>query len=162
MRESTVLVNVLAGLSVLLIACGALALLWVVREARRFTGLGKAGIMLGAAGIAVLFAGVLVQALLFDGDSPLMPFFVLPGVLLGVAGAVLLGVTVLKSAVLPRWLGILLVLAALLMLGANEQTAAVLLTVPFGLVWLPIGAVLWSRGAGRAAARRGSPTSAPA
>ncbi len=42
------------------------------------------------------------------------------------------------------------------MLGANEQTARVLLMIPFGVAWVAVGYVLWTGAgapAGRSAAR---------
>jgi hypothetical protein len=42
---------------------------------------------------------------------------------------------------------VLVIVGALAMLGANEQTARVLLMIPFGVAWVAVGYVLWS-GAG--------------
>ncbi len=38
----------------------------------------------------------------------------------------------------------LIIVGALVMLGANEQTVRVLLMIPFGLAWVAVGYVLWS------------------
>ncbi len=86
----------------------------------------------------------LIQALFFGGDFPLMPYFVVPGLLALVVGFVLVGIAILSAGVLPRWVAVLIIVGALAMLGANEQTARVLLMIPFGVAWVAVGYVLWS------------------
>ncbi len=86
----------------------------------------------------------LIQALFFGGDFPLMPYFVIPGVLALIVGFVLVGIAILRAGVLPRWVAVLIIVGALAMLGANEQTARVLLMIPFGVAWVAVGYVLWS------------------
>jgi hypothetical protein len=74
---------------------------------------------------------------LFDGDYPLMPYFVIPGVLALVVGFVLLGLAVLRATVL-------LIVGTLAMLGFNDQNAQVLMAIPFGIAWVAAGYVFWS------------------
>ena len=60
-------------------------------------------------------------------------------------GLALVAWTVLRSRVVPTWAGVGLLVGAVLLLGTNEQTAAVLLAVPFGVAWLATGAALMLR-----------------
>ena len=69
---------------------------------------------------------------------------VVPGLLALVVGFVVAGIAILRARVLPRWVAVLIVVGALAMLGANEQTARVLLMIPFGVAWVAVGYVLWS------------------
>ena len=114
------------------------------RGAGRLGPAGRAGLAVGLAGGALLLAGGGAQALLFGGDLPSMPLFVLPGVLALVAGFLLLGVAILRAGVLPRWAGVLLALGALSLLGFNDQNGQALLAIPFGLAWVATGYALWS------------------
>ena len=152
MRETGALAGILTLLSVLLFVAGAVGLLALVRSGGRFGKLGNAGTIVGAVGAAVLAIATLVQAIFFGGDFPLMPHFVIPGLLAMVVGFVLVGITILRSGVLPRWAAVLVIAGALGMLGANEQTARVLLMIPFGVAWVAVGYVLWS-GAGASTGR---------
>ena len=155
MRESDALDSILTLLSVLLFAVGA-GLVALVRSAGRFGRTGNAGAVIGAGGAAVLVIATLIQAIFFGGDLPLMPYFVVPGLLAAVVGFLLASIAILRSGVLPRWVAVLVMVGALAMLGANEQTARVLLMIPFGVAWVAVGYVLWTgAGAptGRSAAR---------
>ncbi len=154
MRESGALDGILTLLSVLLLAVGALGLLVLVRRSGRFGMAGKAGVLVGAVGAALLVIVILIQAIFFGGDFPLMPYFVVPGLLALVVGFLLVGIAILRSGVLPRWVALLVIVGALAMLGANEQTWRVLLMIPFGVAWVAVGYALWS-GAG-------APTGQPA
>ena len=111
---------------------------------RRFGRAGKAGVLIGAVGAALLVIVGLIQAIFFGGDFVLMPYFVIPGLLALVVGFMLLGVAILRAGVLPCWVAVLIIVGALGMLGANEQTARVLLMIPFGVAWVAVGYVLWS------------------
>jgi hypothetical protein len=156
MRETGALGGVLTLLSVLLLVVGAVGLVILVRSGGRFGSVGKAGVLIGAVGAALMVIATLIQAIFFGGDFPLMPYFVVPGLLALVVGFLLVGIAILRSGVLPRWVAVLVIVGALAMLGANEQTARVLLMVPFGVASVAVGYVLWSgAGAptGRAAAR---------
>jgi len=89
----------------------------------------------------------LIQALFFGGDFPLMPYFVIPGVLALIVGFLLVGIAILRAGVLPRWVAVLIIVGALAMLGFNEQTWRALMAIPFGVAWVAVGYALWS-GAG--------------
>ncbi|MDQ3029061.1 MAG: hypothetical protein M3R09_03305, partial [Actinomycetota bacterium] len=124
MRESSVVEGILSLGAFLLFAIAAVALVVLVRRAGRFGKLGKAATVLALVGVCVLVIASLFQALVFDGDLPLMPYFVIPGIAALIVGFVLLAVTVLRSGVLPRWAAASLLVGALAMTGFNEQTAA--------------------------------------
>ena len=81
---------------------------------------------------------------MLGGDYPLMPFFVIPGVLALVVGFVLLGLAVLQARVLPRWAAVLLVAGSLAMLGFNDQNTHALMAIPNAIVWMAVGYLLWS------------------
>ncbi len=147
MRESGALDGILTLLSVVLLAVGAVGLVTLVRRYGRFGMGGKAGVLIGAAGAALLAIATLAQAIFFSGDFALMPYLVVPGLLALVVGFLLLGIAILRAGVLPRWVAALVIVGALFMLGTNEQTARVLLTIPFGVAWVAVGYALWS-GAG--------------
>ena len=145
MRESSAVEDILTLGGFLLFAVAAAALVMLVRSAGRFGKLGKAGTVLALVGGSVLVLSGLVPALLFDGDFPLMPYFVIPGIAALIIGLGLLAVTVLRSGVLPRWAAVSLLVGTLAMVGFNEQTAAAWLAIPFGLAWIAVGYGLWVR-----------------
>jgi hypothetical protein len=142
MRSASTGTAVLVAVAaVMMIACGTLLLLLV----RRRSELGRTGLLGAAAcglGIGLLALATGVQALVYDGDFPWMPAFVGPGVAALVVGLALVAWTVLRSRVVPTWAGVALLVGAVLLLGTNEQTAAVLMAVPFGVAWLATGAAL--------------------
>jgi hypothetical protein len=130
--------------ALLLVMVGAAGLVIRARNAGRFGVLGKTGAVLGAVGVALPLVGSLIQGILYDGDYPLMPYFVIPGVLALVVGFALLGIAVLRARVLPRWVALLLVVGSLAMLGFNDQNAQALMAILFGIAWMVVGYVLWS------------------
>jgi hypothetical protein len=144
MREFGALDAVVALLAVLLLTVGVAGLVVLARSVGRFGKMGKTGVVIGAVGAALIVIASLIQAVFFGGDFPLMPFFVLPGLLAVVVGFVLLGVAILRARVLPRWAAAVLIVGALAMLGANEQTAWVLMSIPLGIAWVTVGYLLWS------------------
>jgi hypothetical protein len=143
MRESSAVEGVLTLGAFLLFAVAAAALVVLVRRAQQFGKLGKAGTVLVLVGVSVLVLASLVQALVFDGDFLLMPYFVIPGIAALIIGFVLLAVTVLRSGVLPRWAAVSLLVGAVAMAGFNEQTTAAWLAIPSGLAWIAVGCALW-------------------
>jgi uncharacterized membrane protein HdeD (DUF308 family) len=146
MRSATGIVATLTPTAALLILIGIVGLALTARQSERFKKLIKAGLISAAAGLALLFLGALIQAAFFNGDFPGMPLFVLPGVLGAIIGFVLIGVYILRSGVLPRWLGVSLVVSSAALLAANEQTVAVLLAIPFGLAVATLGFFMWNQG----------------
>jgi hypothetical protein len=143
MRE-TGAVGALLMLALLLVVVGMAGLVILARNAGRLGALGKTGAVVAAVGAALPVIGGLVQGLLYGGDYPLMPYFVIPGILALVVGFVLLGIAVLLAGVLPRWAAVLLVVGSLAMLGFNDQNAQALLAIPNGIAWIAVGYVLWS------------------
>jgi MFS family permease len=146
MRSATAVVSALGAAATLLILIGMAGLMVMARRSGRHTKLANAGLITAAAGFAILFLGVLIQAVFFSGDLPWMPFFVIPGVIGVIAGFLLIGIFILRSGLLPRWLGIFLAVSSVLLLAANEQTAAVLFAVPFGLAVATVGFFMWTVG----------------
>jgi hypothetical protein len=147
----------LLPLALLLIVVGMAGLAVRARQSGRLGRLGGGGATVGALGVALLVAGGLVQTILFGGDFPLMPYFVIPGFLALISGLLILGGAVLRARVLPRWSSVLIIASTLTMLGFNDQNVQVLLTIPFALAWVAAGYILWS--GGRDAARRPEPAS---
>ncbi len=135
------LVPLLAA-AVLLIAAGVAGLVIRARTAGRFGRLGRWGLVIGAAGAALLATSVVVQELFFDGDFPLMPAFVIPGGLALAVGFLLFAAAVLQ--VVPRWAGAVLIVGAVTLIGVNDQNARILLAVPFGVGWMGVGYALWA------------------
>ncbi len=86
----------------------------------------------------------LIQNLFFGGDFSLMPGFVISGVLAVIASFVMLGIAILHTGVLPRWVAVLFIGGALAMLGFNEQTWRTLMAIPFGVAWMAVGYMLRS------------------
>lgn len=148
LRTASPVVAVLAPLAAILVLAGLAGLVSMGRRSGRYKRMATAGLIASAAGMTLLLLGGLIQTVLFNGDFPGMPFFVIPGLLGVMVGFVLIGVFILRSGVLPRWLGIVLAVAAVLLLVVNEQTAAVLLAVPFGLAMSVVGIVMWAAAGG--------------
>ena len=144
MRETGVLEGILMLLSLMFFLAGAAGLVVLARRSGRFGRMGNAGVVIGAFGAAGLVMAGLIQALFFGGDFPLMPGFVIPGVLAMIVGFVVLGIAILRAGLLPRWVAVLFIVGALAMLGFNEQTWRTLIAIPFGAAWMATGYVLWS------------------
>lgn len=139
-RDYSGLVPLLA-VAVILIAVGVAAMVARARSSGRFGRLSRWGLIVGAVGAALLAISVTVQSLFFEGDFPLMPAFVIPGVLALAAGFLFFAVGILR--VVPRWAGALLVVGSLALIGANDQNERILFVVPFGVGWMAIGYALW-------------------
>lgn len=146
MRDATSGTGWLVAIATVLLLASGAALLVLIRRQARLGWTGGLGAASCAIGVAVLALGSALQSLFFAGDFPLMPLFVLSGVPAFAAGGVLLGWTVLRSRVLPMWSGLSLLLGALFLLGADEQTSVVLFAAPLGLAWVAIGVNLLLRG----------------
>jgi hypothetical protein len=85
-----------------------------------------------------LLSGLLpLGALIFDGI----------GFLLGLIGGILLGVAIMRTAVLPRWAGVFLIVGGFFdigfALGLDPLGAVGLLLFAVGLAWLAVG--MWSQ-----------------
>lgn len=109
---------------------------------RRFRAMGLAGIWLAIVGLTLTTISSLIQSASPDGDSPLIPFFVIPGLLLLVVGTCLLSISAWQVHVAPRWLLLLVILSAVVLLGYNDQNAQSWLGVPFGLACSLVGGLL--------------------
>ncbi len=142
MREATTVTSLLIALSAVMLVASGVGLVVLTRRQGRLGRTGVIGASAAGLGITVLVLAVALQGLFFGQDFRWMPAFVVPGVTSLAAGLALLGWTVLRSRVLPAWLALWLIVGAVLLVGANEQTAAVLLALPFGVAWLATGAAL--------------------
>ena len=102
---------------------------------------------LGAAGFYAAFVGtalllISTAATILAGREVLDWLFVLG--FLGTLGLVPLGVGTLRAGVLPRWCGVLLIVAVLgipVYFALGNYGGAIL----YGLLWLALGYALWSR-----------------
>ncbi len=109
-------------------------------NAGRLGRLAKAGAAFYVVGVALFILGTVLTAI-----SETFWLLMLPAGLALISGLVLTGVAVFKTRVLPRWVGVLLVIGSLAMLEFNDQTAEVLMAIPFGLAWVAVGYALWSQ-----------------
>lgn len=146
MRTTTGLVALAGSLAAVLVLTGVAGMTLLARQTGQHRRLANTGMVMTAAGFIVLLAGQLIQLAIFRGDFPGMPFFVIPGLLAVIAGLLLMGIFILRSGVLPRWLGTFFVVSTVALLAANEQTPAVLLAIPFGLAMVAAGYLMWARG----------------
>ena len=97
MRTATEVVSVLAPVAAGLILIGLAGLALIARQSGRHSKLALTGLICAAAGMSALLLGGLIQAFLYGGDSPWMPFFVIPGILLVIVGVVLLAIFILRA-----------------------------------------------------------------
>jgi hypothetical protein len=114
------------------------------RQAPNYGRLGTAGFFAAFVGVFFLLASTL--ATILAGREVLDWLFIL-GFVGTLVGFVLLGTATLRARVLPRWRGILLLVAVLgipVYFALGSYGGAIL----YGLVWLALGYGLWSeRGA---------------
>lgn len=141
MRETTDLAPLMLSAMVLLLIGFAGLLAFAAREGRFGRGM-KSGVVLTSLGAVILAAALAIQAILYAGDFPAMPSFVIPGGILLAAGVLLLGIAIYR--LMPAWVGTFLVVSAVALVFGNDQDARVLLYVPFGLAWMAIGWTLLS------------------
>ncbi|GAC1390692.1 MAG: hypothetical protein NVSMB38_09030 [Ktedonobacteraceae bacterium] len=121
---------------------GVAVVAWSAWKRADFGMVGRVGLLLSAVGGALIAVPLVIQMLFFNGDFPLMPFFVIPGLLALIVGFLLLGSALVRARMVPRWAGVLLLLSALVLLGFNTEDVRVLLAVPLGLSWVVVGAYL--------------------
>ena len=144
MRDATPATSLLVAVAAVMMVASGAGLLQLVRRRGRLGWTGAVGATACAVGIVLLALATALQEIFYDGDFAWMPVFVGPGVIALAVGLALVGWTIRRSRVVPSWAGVCMLVGALLLLGANEQTAAVLLAAPFGLAWLATGAALLS------------------
>jgi len=151
MRETGVFeIFFLLALPLILVGMTGLALR--ARRTGRFGALGWAGVISVSSGAVMLIIAIVAQTVFFGNDFSLMPFFVISGAFALLAGFSLVGISVLRAGVLPRWVSALLVASTIAMFGFNQENARVLIGIPFAVAWMAVGYILWS--GGRDAARR--------
>ncbi len=143
-REGSTFDNLLFTAAAVMIIASVVGLLLRARASGRLGTAGRLGFLATIAGFTTIIATSIVQAVLYAGDFPLWPFFVIPSVFAIIAGFVLAGIAILRSRLLPRWAGIALILGGLAMLGFNDQDARVLLAIPLGGAFIAVGYALLS------------------
>ena len=143
MREGTTITAVLFTGALILVIVSVIGLFLRARGAGRLSRAGRLGLISSAAGLATIVIAGAVAQLFFDGDFPLMPFFIIPGGIVAIAGFLVTGIAVLRAGLLPRWAGTALIVGTLAMLGFNDQDARVLLAIPFGLAFIAVGVATW-------------------
>ena len=110
------------------------------REAPNYGRLGTAGFFAAFVGVFFLLASTVASLLAESGD--VLDWFFVLGFVGTLVGFVLLGTATLRARVLPRWCGILLLLAVLgipVYFALGTYGGAIL----NGLVWLALGYGLW-------------------
>jgi hypothetical protein len=143
MREGGILEGAAVVAALLLIGLGVAAATIRVYHASGLGRIGGTGLLVRSIGAALLLTSSIVQAIVFGGDFVYMPLLVIPGGLALIVGMLLLGIAVLRAAPLPRWVGALLIIGTLAMIGYNDQNARALMAIPFGIAWLAVGYMLW-------------------
>ena len=142
LREGSPLSSALLIAAVLALAAGVFGLVRHARALGRFGRIGRVGLAASDTGVVTVIIASLVQGIFFNGDFWAMPYLVIPAGLALVIGCLLLGMAILRSGVLPRWVAALVIIGALVLLGMNEQNTQVLLAIPFGVAWVAVGYVL--------------------
>lgn len=155
-RGSTPLTEVLLLLAAALLVAG-LGGLWRLAHRRRAADrVDRVAALLVGVGAALLLAGVVTSATV-GGGRPGTSVLVVPGLLAVMAGLAVVAAIVWRARVLPAALSVSLLFAALLLRLADDQTSAILLAVPFGVVWAAVGLVLLRGGQPAAPAARARP-----
>jgi len=126
-------------LALLLTAVGLAGVATRAQNTGRFGRLAQAGVALYVVGFALFVLGTVLNAI-----SEVFWLLMLPAGLALIVGLVLTGFAVFRTEVLPRWVAVLLIIGSLAMLGFNDQTAEVLMAIPFGVAWVAVGYALWS------------------
>ena len=142
MREWSTTAIVLGAFAFALVAASGAGLLWIVWRRAGLGSLGRAAVVAGCLAVGFLVSGALAPSLAPSWSEDMMPALVVPGVALTALACGLTAWVVLRSSLLPRWLAGVLMLFALAMLAANEQTDSILFAAPFGLAWAFAGLVL--------------------
>lgn len=132
-REATTATSWLVVVAVVAMVAFLVALLALMARVGDLGWTGIAGVVTVGLGLVLLALPVLPQ---FRGLRPL------PGLVAVTVGLALVGWTVLRSRVVPTWVGIGLVLGVLSLAASGEQTWRVLFALPFGMAWLTTGVVL--------------------
>jgi len=115
------------------------------RQAPNYGRLGTAGFFAAFVGVFFMLASTVASLLAESGD--VLDWLFVLGFVGTLIGFVLLGTVTLRARVLPRWCGIVLLVAVLgipVYFALGSYGGAIL----YGLVWLALGYGLWSeRGA---------------
>jgi hypothetical protein len=97
---------------------------------------------IGATAVALLGAASAMMAI--DPDSAFMPVLVLGGFLALVVAMLTALWGFVRAGVTPRWMGLTVAVAVIVLLGANTEDWRAFLFVPFGLAWVVIGVAQFS------------------
>jgi hypothetical protein len=137
MREGTAATSWLMLLAAAALVAFLVALLALLGRSGNLGWTGIAGLVLCVLGLGGLALATLPQVR--DQWRPL-PMMVAIAV-----GLALLAWTVLRSGLMPTWAAVALLIGFLLLGGVSEQTARVLLALPFGMAWLVTGIAMIQR-----------------
>lgn len=106
-------------------------------QMHRFGGRGSRAVR-----IAALVAAV--SLLIGVGLTPVFFYLALAALISAVLAFAATGAGLMRSSVLPAWSGALLIVASLLLFGANTENEQILFVIPFGITWIILGRLLWS------------------
>jgi hypothetical protein len=130
------LVNGTFAAGVLLTAAGMVGLHALQKD--NYGRIGRAGFY----AVVVASLGQVLGTVVFFAGSTALEWLVFPvGVLAVLVGFVLYGAATLQARVLPRWCGVGLVVGLPVAIALGLYGGNIL----FGLLWLALGYVLWSR-----------------
>jgi hypothetical protein len=136
----------LVFLALALIASASVGLAVEGQRAGTLGRVGRVGGALAVAGLALLLATI--AANLVSEDLP--PLFIGPAILALGVGCLLVTIGAVRAGLLPPFVGVLVGVGALAVLGTNDDNWRVILLAPFGLAWVVLGvAVLRARSHGR-------------
>lgn len=136
--------DIITPASAVLVLAGLAGLVVLVRHEGRLGRTGVVGLFAATLGLSLLLVAWVGVAASLGDDFPWIPLLVLPGLAAAIVGFLLLGSSILRSGVLPRGSGMLLIAGSLVLFASNERTAAALLSIPFGIAWIVIGHLMWS------------------
>ncbi|MCK0113265.1 hypothetical protein MWU75_14040 [Ornithinimicrobium sp. F0845] len=144
MRGSTALTGMLLAVAGLMLVVSVSGLLLMTRRASQRGPLVWTAVTSLGVGVACFLAAGVVSGFV-DADWSGMPLLVAPGIVFLVLGLLMVATIVWRARVLPHQVSVAILVTALLLPLANEQTSLVLLAVPFGLAWAGTGVYLLAR-----------------
>lgn len=139
--------NLWSGLALLLMIMGLTGA--YLRQIRQTGWIGHMGFALPWIGAALMGGGRLGQAL----DMGSVWVLVILGAFALSIGTILFGIATLRTRVLPRSPGVLLIVGALMLFLTDPENQRAFLALPFGIAWAWLGYVLWTGSREREAAR---------
>lgn len=114
-------------------------------QSQRYGRVGVAGFWLVVVASLVVAFGVADYFIWGDFLQQAPPAWLGWGLLVLVVGFVLFGSATLRARVLPRWCGVVFIVATPAALASSTVGAFAAVFVVFGLAWLALGYALWRR-----------------